>query len=409
MNFSLVYFVRLFSKHLFLIVMVPLILAASVFVFTKDEPQTFISKTTVFTSLASGNSVDLTGFTFNTVNTQFDNLMGIIKSNATLEKTGLSLFAGHLMLEKPNPMIIQPEHHEELMKTVPAEVKKLIVRNDFEKTLENLKQFSESSNNNFVYNLIHKKDCYYNPSTILGKLTVRRIQNSDNIELSYESDDPGVCQQTLIYLVKVYKQAYIIQKAGQSDNAVAYFESEVAKASDQLQAAENELLEYNEANKIINYNEQSKFIAGRKEQFEMGYQEVLRQNAAAKAVIDLMDKKMTPGIRRRLTGSELINLRKELGKVNEDLASMQLPGDEENDRTANQGKFKSLTQKSFQLKEKMHNVVDSLYELTNGNTNVPERNIVTDWLSSTIDFESTSAQIVTMDKLRQEFDVIYSQ
>ncbi len=409
MKFSLIYFVRLFSKHLLLIVMVPFILAVSVFIFTKDEPQTFISKTTVFTSLASGNSVDLSGFTFNTVNTQFDNLMGIIKSNATLEKTGLSLFASHLMLEKANPMLIQPEHLEEMMKLVPSDVKKLVVRNDFEKTLANLKQYSDASNSNFVYYLINKKECYYNPSTILGKLGVKRIQNSDNIELSYESDDPGVCQQTLVYLVKVYKLADIIQKAGQSDNAVTYFESEVAKASDHLQAAENELLEYNKANKIINYNEQSKFIAGRKEQFEMGYQDVLRQNAASKAVIDLLDKKMTPGIRRRVTGSELLGLRKELGKVNQDLAAVQSLGEEEDNRATNQGKFKSLTQKSFQLKEQMRGVVDSLYDLTNGNTNVPERNIVTDWLSSTIDYEGTTAQIATMDKLRQEFDVIYSQ
>lgn len=409
MKFSLLYFVRLFLRHGVLLILVPLTLAASVFFLTKNEPRTYISRTTVYTSLATGSSVDLSGFTFNTVSTQFDNLMSIIKSNATLQKTGLSLFASHLLLDRPDPMVIDPKHYEEIMKTVPQEVKNLAVKGDFDQTLANLQQYFDASTTNFVYNLINNSTTYYNPSTILSKLTVRRIQNSDNIELSYQSDDPGICRQTLLFLIQVYKEAYIVQKAGQSENAVAYFEAEVAKASERLKDAENELLEFNKANKIINYNEQSKFIAGRKEQFEMGYQEVLKQNSSSKAVIDMLEKKMTPGIKRSLASTQMLGLRKELSRVNQDLAAMQSLANEEDNSSANRAKFRSLNQKSFELKDQMRNVVDSLYDLTNGTTNVPERNIVTDWLSSIIDYEGTMAQIGTMDKLRSEFDVIYSQ
>ena len=409
MKFSVVYFIRLFLRHLWLIVAVPLVMAVTVFFLTRDEPKTYISKTTVYTSLASGSSVDISGFTVNTVNTQFDNLIGIIKSNVTLQKTGLSLLASHLQLQKADPMLIQQDHYEAFTKSIPPEVKKLAVPGKFDQTLVNLNKQYESSNDNFVYQLVNRTPGYYNASSILGKLSVRRVQNSDNIELSYESDDPGICQQTLIYLVKVYKQAYIVQKAGQSDNAVAYFEAEVARASEQLQNAENELLEFNKANKIINYNEQSKFIAGRKEQFEMGYQEVIKQQASSKAVIDMLETKMTPGIKRRLAGTELIGLRKELGKVNQELAALQTLTDEEDKGVMNRSKFQSLTQKSFDLKTRMHGVVDSLYELTNGSTGVPEKNVVSDWLSSIIDYEGTTAQIATMDRMRLEFDKIYSE
>jgi polysaccharide biosynthesis transport protein len=409
MKFSLVFFVRLLLRHIFLILSVPIVLAVTVFLFTRDEPLTYKSQTTVFTSLASGNSVDLTGFTFNTVTTQFDNLMGIIKSNSTLEETGLSLFASHLMLEKADPVIIQQNHYEEIMKNVPADVKKLKVHGDFEKTLAGLRQYMKSSNDNFVYNLIHIKTTYYNPGTISGKLSVKRLQNSDNIELSYESDDAGICQQTLVYLVKAYKQAYIVQKAGQSENAVAYFENEVNKAAERLKAAEDELLEFNKSNKIINYNEQSKFIAGRKEQFEMGYQEVLKQNSASKAVIDLLEKKMAPEIKRRLSSSELLSLRSELSKVNERLAAIQPITDAGEKTPVELTKYKALTQKSSELKQRMRTVVDSLYQQTRGLSNVPEKTVVTDWLSSVIEFEGTNAQIVTLNGLREEFNVIYSQ
>ncbi|MEI7895636.1 MAG: hypothetical protein WCJ26_01275 [bacterium] len=409
MKFSLVFFVRLLLRHIFLILSVPFILAVTVFIFTRNEPLTYKSQTTVFTSLATGNSVDLTGFTFNTVTTQFDNLMGIIKSNTTLETTGLSLFASHLILKKADPGIIQQNHYDEIMKNVPADVKKLIVQGDFEKTLAGLRQYMESSNNNFVSNLIRVKNSYYNPATILGKLSVKRLQNSDNIELSYESDDAGICQQTLVYLVKAYKQAYKVQKAGQSENAVEYFESEVNKSVERLKVAEDELLEFNKVNKIINYNEQSTFIAGRKEQFEMGYQEVLKKNSASKAVIDLLEKKLTPEIKRRLTSSELLSLRVELSKVNERIAAIQPIADAGEKNPVESATYKSLTQKSSELKSRMKAVVDSLYQQTRGVTNVPEKTVVSDWLSATIEFEGTNAQVITMNNLREEFNVIYSQ
>ena len=411
MKFSLIYFIRLFQKHLLLIAIVPVVAVAVVFFLTRGEQRSYVSKTTVFTSLASGNSVDVSvsGFMLNTVNTQFDNLMGIIKSNATLEKTGLSLFTGQLMLEKPDPKIMLPEHYEEFKKNLPAEVKKLVVKGDFEKTLAAVRKFYDATDDNYVRKQVADGSTWYNPGAILSKLSVRRVQNSDNIELSYESNDPGVCQQTLICLVKVYKQAYIVQKAGQSDNAVAYFESEVARAAEQLEKAENELLEFNKLNKIINYNEQSKFIAGRKEQFEMGYQEMLKQNASAGAVIELMDKKMSPAIRRKLQSSELISLRKELNKVNLEMAAMQSLEQEDGTPESNQGKFGQLSRRSFDLKNQMKGVVDSVYAMTNGTTGVPEKNLITDWLSAVIEFEGTSAQIATMDRLRTEFDKIYSE
>jgi polysaccharide biosynthesis transport protein len=408
MKFTLIYFIRLFLRHIFLIIAVPVFMAASVFLLTKDTPRTYITQTTVYTSLATGSSIDVAGFTFNTVNTQFDNLMNVIRSRATLEKTGLSLFASHLLLEKADPLIIQENHLQGIMQYVPDEVKNLKVPGDFEKTLLNLQKYKDSIANNFVYNLVNNSGSYYDAGTISAKLRVRRIQTSDNIELTYESNDAGVCQQTLVYLVKVYSQNYLANQHVQTDNAVTYFENEVARAAERLQAAEDELLQFNQTNQIINYEEQSKFIAARKEQFEMGFQEVLKQNAAAKAVIDLLEKKMSPEEKRRIASSELISLRRDLAKVNQNLAlEPYTQSDEKNSVT--QARIQSLSQKSFELKQKMKMVVDSLYQFTNGVTSVPTNNIMTDWISNVIEFEGTNAQIATLTRLRDDFAKIYAQ
>ena len=407
MKFTLLYFIRLFLRHFLLIVAVPVIMAVTVFILTKDEPRTYISKTTVYTSLATGSSIDLAGFTFNTVNSQFDNLMNVIRSRATLEKTGLSLFASHLLLEKADPQLIQEKHFQEIMQWVPEEVKKLRVQGDFDKTYANLLQYKDSVPNNFVYSLVNNSGSYYDAGVISGKLNVRRIQTSDNIELSYESNDPGICQQTLVYLVKVYSQNYLANQHVQTDNAVSYFENEVARAAERLQAAEDELLQFNQANQIINYEEQSKFIAARKEQFEMGYQDVLKQNASAKAIIDLLEKKMSPEEKRRLASSDLLNLRRDLAKVNQSLG-MESVIEPDGNNPAAISRMQALTQKSYELKQRMRMVVDSLYQFTNGVTAVPTNSIMTDWLGNVIEYEGTNAQIETLTKLRDDFAKIYA-
>jgi polysaccharide biosynthesis transport protein len=408
MKFNLLYFIRLFSKHLYLIVAVPLILAVTVYLLTKDEPRTYISQTTVYTSLASGNSIDLTNLSFNTINTAFDNLMGIIKSRETLEEVGLRLFTSHLILEKADPQLILPEHYTELIKSIPDDVKKLKVPGKFDETYSKLDQYKKSSINNYIFNLVNKSSSDYSAAQILSKLKVKRLQNSDNIELSYESNDPGICQHTLLYLVQVYRKAFLDQKAGQSDNAVAYFENEVAKAAEKLRIAENELLAFNQENQIINYNEQSKFIAARKEQFEAGYQEVLKQNASSKAIIDLLERKMTPEDKRKMTGSQLLDLRNQFSKTNQEIA-IETIGDKDDNNPERQARYQKLLMKSEELKQEMKSVVDSLYGLNNNITGIPTNSIINDWLSNVIDYEGTNAQLSTIEILRADFIKIYSR
>ena len=410
MQFNLIYFIRLFSKHISLIIGVPIVLATTVFLLTKDEPRMYSSQTTVYTSFASGSSIDLSTMKINSINTAFDNLIGTIKSRETIEDVGLKLFAEHLSLEKDDPLIILPEHYHAFINSLPAEVKKLKVSGNLKKTFENVKAYRLKKAGNFIDNLIKKGHPYYGNSSILGKLKVRRLQSSDNIELTFESNDPGICQHTLIYLTETFKDYYLLLKAGESDNAVAYYEAEVAKAAEKLRVSEEELLKFNQDNQIINYSEQSKFIAARKEAFESGYQEVLKRNSAAKAIIDLMEVKMSPYDKQKLSGMELMKLREKLASVNQELAMVKFfsNGDNETNAASNQ-QFQTLTQQAYDLKQQMKTAVDSLYYLTNSQEGIPSNNILNDWLTNVIDYEGTKAEITTLDQLRSDFDKIYAR
>ncbi len=385
-------------------------LATSVFLLTKDEPRMYSSQTTIYTSFASGSSIDLSTMKINSINTAFDNLIGTIKSRETIEDVGLKLFAEHLSLDKVDPLIILPEHYQAFINSLPAEVKKLKVSGNLKKTFDNVKAYRLKKPGNFIDNLIKKGHPNYGSSNILGKLKVRRLQSSDNIELTFESNDPGICQYTLIYLTETFKDYYLLLKAGESDSAVAYYEAEVAKAAEKLRISEEELLKFNQDNQIINYSEQSKFIAARKEAFESGYQEVLKRNSAAKAIIDLMETKMSPYDKKKLSGIELMKRREKLASVNQELAMIKFFSNGVDDQnSSNNQQFQTLTQQAYDLKQQMKTAVDSLYNLTSTKEGIPSNNILNDWLTNVIEYEGTKAQITTLDQLRSDFDKLYAR
>jgi hypothetical protein len=110
----------------------------------------------------------------------------------------------------------------------------------------------KSSNNNFVYELpITIEDKHYSLKAI-SKVDAARISNSDLMKLTYTTDDPGICQQTLAIYNQVCTNKIII-KENRSDDVVKYFQGELEKARQKLNEAEDKLLEFNKRTNIINY------------------------------------------------------------------------------------------------------------------------------------------------------------
>jgi hypothetical protein len=112
---------------------------------------------------------------------------------------------------------------------------------------------NESSNNNFVYELLnYDSDKHYSLKAI-SKVDATRISNSDLMKLTYTTDDPGICQQTLAIYNQVCTNNYKYIK-NRSDDVVKYFQGELEKARQKLKEAEDKLLEFNKRT-IINYYE----------------------------------------------------------------------------------------------------------------------------------------------------------
>ncbi|WP_346854260.1 hypothetical protein [uncultured Draconibacterium sp.] len=408
---NLLFFIRLLLKHLVLLVLLPIVLAAMAFFLTQDQPKEYISSTRVYTGITTGSSIvslESSKVDLFATRTAFDNLINIINARSTMEEVSMKLLATHLMLDKPQVEIISAESYNKLMKLVPQKVKDLVVKGDMEATLKNFRELKDSDYNNFIYKLINYDHPYYSSQKISSKIKVRRVQSSDLIDITYQSSDPGICKGTLEILTTVFINEYTNIKVNQSDAVTKYFEAQIDMANEKLNTAENELLEFNRSNIIINYYEQTKHIAAEKELFDMRYLEIKLLNAGAKSVIVALENKMSALQKQRINNETIANLRSDLSRVNMDIAMKTF--EEKTDSTRESALVKEigdLRSKSYSIEKELKQAVQDQYNTEYSTEGVSTTSILEDWIDKVIELEATKAQLKVAELQEKQFDRLF--
>lgn len=408
---NMVYFIRLLLKHTLLLIVTPIIVVAIIFYFTKDEPKTYRSNASIYTGIATGSSIvsleeskmDLFG-----TRTAFDNLINIITSRSTIEKVGLRLLASHLALEQPANEIIHRQTYNELMRIVPDEVKALVVKGDYSRTLKNIKTYGEQDHENFVYELLNFNHKHYSTKSIRSKTRVNRVQSSDMIDIQFSSDDPGICKHTLDILIEVFIEEYAGIKANQTDAVVRYFQAQIDEANERLNQSENELLQFNRSNNIVNYYEQTKHIASEREQANLTYMDLQMSNAAAQSSMKALESRMSAHEKTRLNSTEITSLRNQLAKVNFEIA-LKTQADELNEGEEERliSELAQLQTQSYQLQNALSEAISQKYNLENTKEGVASESILNDWLKMMLEYESTKAKLQVGNQKQREFRELF--
>ncbi len=274
---------------------------------------------------------------------------------------------------------------------------------DFDQTVKNFTSFYLSSDSNFVYQLLHYTHRHYSIAAIQS-VQVFRVQNSDLIRVTYTTDDPGICQQTLKILIDAFIENYKLLKETQTDAVVKYFEEQVRLANERLNDAENRLLKFNQKNNIINYYEQSKYIAARKEDLDVFYQnEQIRLESAA-ASLDEVERGLANRDSIYLKSKEITEQRDKLQKVAERILIAEIY-DEENPMLEN--KLDNLHKESDAIKDELQIYTNQLYLYTHTTQGIPIKTLLDEWLKHVIAYEEAKASLKVLAKRKNDFLVTY--
>lgn len=452
-------FLRLIQKNIFILIAIPILLASIVTYLTRNPTYKYSSETTLYTGIASGSSIEVDkSLSFFATNTAFDNLINIIKSRKTHQEVAIRLLAQHLMLSKPDPRFISEKSFNELKIITPGYVRQLVsssgnplkidktpiikeslphdtalhlAENDtlrsfsfsdldssqyiktipptidkaaYERTVQNLQNYMESSDTNFVYKLLYFSNPHYSIKAI-SSVSAQRISSSDLVKLKYESDDPGICQQTLSLLTDVCIKNYRSTNENRSDAVVKYFEHQLKQASRGLKQKEEKLLKFNEDNKIINFYEQSKAIAVIKEELDNEYNKKKILLAGNQAAIKSIEEKLGVQSQIQLKSANIIEKRNKLADINYQIAAAEALG---LNKKIDAEQLAQLKLESDKLKLEIRESVSDFYNFNNNPDGLPVSKLLNDWLTNVIEFEDTKAGIEVLAERIKEFQKQYA-
>lgn len=390
------------------LIIIPFLAGITMYLLTLNQAKKYSSKASVFSGVTSNTSLDNLGASrvdYFANKAAYNNLLLIIASQSVIKETSLRLLSKHLVLDIPVDTIISEKSLTDLHKIVPVDILKLVDKNSEENTYNNLCSFIDNDKQNFLYGLLNYEHPYYSYRA-LSNIDAKQIGASDIIEITYQTEDPGIAYQTIGILIDVFLREYKKLKRNQSDIVVEYFENQLEKTSQKLADSEDRLLAFNTSNKIINFYEQTKHVSSQQEKIEVRLQDLLMEFQSAKAILSTLETETKSRFSISLTNKEILDIRKSLVNVNQTLAELKI--EEGNSFLSTSEGLKIISQKE-QLEKRLRNKIDSLYIYNRNSEGIDIKNLLNEWLAAIIEYERANAQLLTMQKRKVEFEKLYSQ
>lgn len=398
------YISRFLHRIRYQLVLGSLVVTALVAYFTQFMQKKYTVNTSIYTGITSNTGLesDNSKPDWLTVNNTFDNLVNLTKSKGTLETISIKLLALNLINGDPNfdSKYITAKNYQSLIAIIPEDILKLINKESFEETVNNLKKYKQADTHNFLQQLFNGFAPFYSYAT-LSQILIKRLGNSDLIEIVYTSTDPGITLTTVKLLNEELRFSYNQLKYKTADDIVKYYENEQKRLQNQLNKLENELTNYNVRNSVINYQEQTKAIAGSFADFENRYEETISKINSSSQILKGLEQHMQTRIKLVETNDEFIKVLEDISKINGKITEIEIFTTEET---------QSLNKELQKYKNDLKNAEKKIALLTDQINNYKEskegisiEGLVNEWLAQTIINIKSKAELKILDNRKKDF------
>ena len=325
MNYILYFFRYLYSKKWWLL-FIPLVVGIVMIYRTRHMQHLYKVDTTIYTGVITGYDV-LSG-NGNTISAStqvsiIDNLLDLLKSDNTLRKVSLRLYARSLVYGDPQKdnIYIKADNYNRFYKHAIPAVKALIDRSNANdsinelRTYENLQEYYRDTPDNYLYGLYCYNMPYVNRES-LKSVNVQRLQKSDMLYLDYTSDDPGITLQTMRILTQVFIEEYQQLRYGETNSVIAFFEEQLRIIGEELRLSEDDLTDFHVSNRVINYEEETKQVASLNTQYELNYWNLTQTYESADRIKTELERRLGIQSEMLVNNSHYLNYINEIGVLN---------------------------------------------------------------------------------------------
>lgn len=389
--------VRLLRQYAFLLALIPLLTAGTVFFVTRDQAQVYLSRATLYTGLSSGYSL-LTAqqraqMDYSAVNNAFDNILTTITSKESMRQVAVGLLIQDLQSGKADPVTLSMSG----FRTPSRGVDGISPESASARIRQTVDSLSLSQGSNPIKNLLYVPwNSYYSVDMIGKKLKAVRKNTSDMLELEYESEDADVAQRTLDLIIEVFNRRYTTLQNSETTPVVGYYEEKVGKAKKRLSAAEGNLQAFFARHQVLDLAEESKTISSTRETTFAEYNQELMRNQAAKAAMEVLSRRMGPKGNALAASTELKEAQAQLADAGRKLANARIndqPGDV----------LGTLQEQLDQTSEQLKEAARRYYTATNSPESIPQQTLVTEWLTKVIDYEESTARLGGYKKMFSQY------
>lgn len=405
------YIYTFINKIKWWLLIVPLLISGIVILSTRHLDLEYGVETTIYTGVVSSYGLDPeqpTNQSWNVLNNTLENIINIATSKETLKDVALRLYVQDMIYGDPEKdnTYIKAANYKKLVSITPKEVLELIDKESEERTLENILAYEKSDPKNFIYGLLNWNHPHYSYKA-LNKISVKKLGNSDMLEITYSANDPGIAYNTLVILNKSYEKKYQDIQFGTTNNVIHYLEKELAKVSSELRNGEDSLTNYNIENRVINYDEQTKQVASYDKDVQLIYQDALLRYSSSKASINHLEAKIAENLASIKNNSEFVAKLNVISQLRSKIAEIE---PFYRDTITNLTTQRQINQYKSDLKTAegdLHSIMNTLSTQKYTKDGYPTSNFVSQWLDEVLKNEKASAELAVLDKRRSELDQEY--
>ena len=378
-----------------------LIVTGLVIYFTQFLPYSYTVQSNLYTGVSSTTTLDGSTINYAAINSTFDNLIGIAKSHSTLVNVSQRLLADSYTYgeEWNDNEYIQAKHYRQLLEITPPEVLELVNRDSVEVTLRNLKNYYRNDRNNFLYNIFNRPIAFYSLKALNG-IEIKRAGNSDILDITYTSADPGLTQKTVLYLIDELISAYEEIRFKATNDVIAYFEEQVRKTKAALNEEEDDLMHYNVQQGVINYAEETEALAGTRYEVDNHMEIAQRTYHAAVALREMLDERMDIRAQMIRNNTNLLKELDQVTKLNQKILEHEIfeGTKSKNDNT----NIETDKLKLKQVEANISNISDNLNEFNFTKEGVGIEEMIDEWLIALIDEAKAKAEIKVLETRQQD-------
>lgn len=384
-----------------------LLVTGLVIYFTKFLPFSYTVEGSMFAGVTNATTIEGTTVNVSTINSTFDNLIGLSKSQGTLTNVSVRLLANALTYgeEWRDNQYIQSKHYRQLLSITPKEVLALVDREDVKKTTDNLFKYRKEAPNNFVYALFLGNAPFYSAKALDG-IIVQRSGTSDIVDIEYTAADPGITQQTVIILIDELKKAYEILRFKATNDVIAYFEEQVRLAKKRLSEEEDKLMRYCVDEQVINYTEETEALSATRYEVDDRKEAALRGYESAVALRNMLEEKMDVRAKIIRDNTNLLNELNKISELNQNITEKEI-FTSSNNRTKDFD-IKKDKEALKSAEERISHISDNLNEYSFSKEGVGIDAMIHEWLTACVNEAKFKAELKVLNDRQQDIFDQYS-